>query len=92
MAPRLADGVTLAGSALTMERALRRAVVDLGLPIATAVLAASTVPARVLGLDERVGSIRSGLAADLVVLDRAFGVEAVMAAGRWITSGRLFHT
>jgi N-acetylglucosamine-6-phosphate deacetylase len=92
MAPRLADGVTLAGSALTMERALRRAVVDLGLPIATAVLAASTVPARVLGLDEKVGSIRSGLAADLVVLDRAFGVEAVMAAGRWITSGRLFHT
>jgi N-acetylglucosamine-6-phosphate deacetylase len=91
-APRLADGVTLAGSALTMARAVRRAVLELGLPISAAAAAAATVPARVLGLGDRIGSVRSGLAADLVVLDDGLGVEAVMAAGRWITSGRLFHT
>ena len=91
-APRLADGVTLAGSTLTMDRAVRRAVVDLGLPIAAAIAAAAAVPARVLGLDERHGSIRVGACADLVVLDESLEVEAVMSGGRWITSGRLFHT
>ena len=91
-APRLADGVTLAGSTLTMDLAVRRAVVDLGIPIATATAAATAVPARVLGLDESHGSIHAGACADLVALDASFEVEAVMAGGRWITSGRLFHT
>ena len=44
-APRLADGITLAGSVLTMDRALARAVRELGLPLGTAVEAASTTPA-----------------------------------------------
>jgi N-acetylglucosamine-6-phosphate deacetylase len=54
--------------------------------------AASLVPARVLGIDHDAGSIAPGKAADLVVLDEALEVEAVMIEGRWITSGRLFHT
>jgi N-acetylglucosamine-6-phosphate deacetylase len=91
-APRLADGVTLAGSVLTMDRALARAVQELGLPIGTAVEAASTTPARVLGIRDRVGSIERGKDADLVVLDGELRVEAVMSAGVWKTSGRLFHT
>lgn len=91
-APRLADGVTLAGSTLTMDRAVRRAVHQLGIPLPTAVAAASRVPARVLGIGDEAGSIEAGRAADLVVLDEALQVEAVMVDGRWMTSGRLFHT
>lgn len=91
-APRLADGVTLAGSVLTMDRALTRAVRELGVPIETAVEAASTTPARVLGIGDRVGSIAPGKDAALVVLDDDLQLEAVMSGGRWITSGRLFHT
>lgn len=91
-APRLADGVTLAGSVLTMDVALARAVRELGLPIGTAVEAASTTPARVLGIGDRVGSIEPGKDAALVVLDGDLRVEAVMSRGVWITSGRLFHT
>ena len=91
-APRLSDGVTLAGSVLTMDRALARAVQELGLPIGTAVGAASTTPARVLGIGDRIGSIEPGKQADLVVLDGDLRVEAVMSQGVWITSGRLFHT
>ena len=91
-APRLADGITLAGSVLTMDRALARAVQELGVPIGTAVEAASTTPARVLGIGDRVGSIEPGKDADLVILDDELRVEAVMSRGVWITSGRLFHT
>jgi N-acetylglucosamine-6-phosphate deacetylase len=91
-APRLADGVTLAGSTLTMDRAVQRAVQELDVPLPAAVAAASWVPARALGIDDDVGSIQAGRAADLVVLDEALEVEAVMRDGRWITSGRLFHT
>jgi N-acetylglucosamine-6-phosphate deacetylase len=80
---RLADGGTLAGSTLTMDEAVRRAVTDSGLPIEVASAAASGNPARVLGIDDRCGSIAAGLDADLVVLDRELRLRRVMTGGRW---------
>lgn len=87
---RIAGTDTLAGSTLTMDRALRRAVRDLGLPVAQAVRAAATTPARVLAEQDARGSIAPGLAADLLVLDDELEVAAVMLGGEWISSGRLF--
>ncbi|HEX8859647.1 MAG TPA: N-acetylglucosamine-6-phosphate deacetylase, partial [Actinomycetes bacterium] len=80
---RLVDGRTIAGSTLTMDAALRRAVLEVGIPIQEAVAAASTTPARVIGIAERTGSIEPGKAADLVVLDGGLEVVAVLAGGRW---------
>jgi N-acetylglucosamine-6-phosphate deacetylase len=80
---RLADGDSIAGSTLTAEVALRRAV-RLGVDIVDAVSAASTTPARLLGLAETTGAVEEGLAADLVVLDADLGVEAVMRRGTWV--------
>ena len=80
---RLEDGSTLAGSTLTMDAALRRAVRDLGLPIEDAVRSASTTPAEALRLADRVGSITVGHDADLVVLDEELEVRAVMRRGAW---------
>ena len=51
-APRLADG-TLAGSALTMDRAVRNCVRTAGIDLGAAVDAAATTPARLLGLGDR---------------------------------------
>ena len=78
-APRLADG-TLAGSALTMDRAVRNVVEHCDVSLADAVAAASTVPARLLGLDDR-GEIAVGRRADLVALDDEGSVSAVWVAG-----------
>jgi N-acetylglucosamine-6-phosphate deacetylase len=73
-----------AGSTLTMDTALRRAVLCVGLPIEVAAAAASTTPARVLGLHDVCGAIAEGLAADLVVLDDDLRVRRVMVAGKWV--------
>lgn len=67
-APRLADG-TLAGSALTMDAAIRNVVDAAGVPLGDALIAASTTPATLLGDTDR-GRIEVGRRADLVVLDR----------------------
>jgi N-acetylglucosamine-6-phosphate deacetylase len=81
------DNGSLAGSVLTMDRAFRRAVLETGLAIVDAVAAASTNPARVLGLSEDRGAIRVGLRADLVHLDADLRPVAVMRGGQWITGG-----
>jgi N-acetylglucosamine-6-phosphate deacetylase len=82
-AARVADGGSLAGSTLTMDRALRRAVRHSGLSISAASAAASAVPARVLGQADRCGAIAAGLDADLVVLDEDLRLRRVMAMGAW---------
>lgn len=80
---RLADGGAIAGSTLTMDRAFRF-VVDAGVSMAEAVAMAATTPARLIGRADRVGSLRPGLDADLVVLDDAFMPSGVMHKGAWI--------
>lgn len=79
--------ITLAGSTLTMDAALRRAVGVLGLPIEAASAAASANPARVLGIADRTGAIAPGLDADLVVLDDELRVRRVMRGGAWVDTG-----
>lgn len=72
-APRLPDG-TLAGSALTMDAAVRRVVEECGVDLGEALRAASTCPARLLGLDDR-GLLHPGTRADLVTLTPDLHVE-----------------
>ncbi|HET6533249.1 MAG TPA: N-acetylglucosamine-6-phosphate deacetylase [Actinoplanes sp.] len=76
------DG-SIAGSTLTMDAALRRAVAA-GIPLPDACLMASTTPARALGLEQVVGALAAGLRADLVVLSPDLRVKRVMRAGRWL--------
>ncbi|MBO0829786.1 MAG: N-acetylglucosamine-6-phosphate deacetylase [Streptosporangiales bacterium] len=84
---RLAEGDTIAGSTLTMDVAVRRAILDVGLTWPLVARAAALTPARVLGLDHLVGSLEPGKRADLVVLDPAdLAVRAVMRAGEWVST------
>jgi N-acetylglucosamine-6-phosphate deacetylase len=76
------DDGTLAGSALTMDMALRNSMTMLGLSLSEASLLASGNPAAFLGLAGLTGAIRPGLAADLVHLDDALRVQRVWVNGR----------
>ena len=73
----------IAGSTATMADVVRHAVAA-GLPVTAVAAAASTTPARVLGLADRTGALRPGLDADLVVCDEEFRLRAVMRQGRWL--------
>jgi len=78
-AVRLEDG-TLAGSALTMDAAVRNlAGAGAGLP--QAVHAAATAPARLLGRAE-LGVLRQGAAANITVLNDNLEVERTVVNGR----------
>lgn len=80
-APRLADG-TLAGSAVTLDRAVANVVHHCGVPLERAVAAASTTPAALLGLGDR-GALAPGRRADLAALDPAtLSCRATWIAGQ----------
>lgn len=78
-APRLPDG-TIAGSALTMDQALRNLVEVVGVELADAVRFASTNPARLMGHPDR-GVLTVGARADIVALDEDLQVAQVWLAG-----------
>jgi len=81
----LEDSAAIAGSTATLADVVRHAIAA-GLPVPDVAAAASTTPARVLGLADRTGALRPGLAADLVVCDEEFRPRAIMRHGQWLTA------
>ena len=80
---RLADG-TLAGSVLTMNNALKNVVTKVGVDFEKAVDFATINPAKNLGIDEEVGSIKVGKKADFTVLDENYEVLLTIRDGKII--------
>lgn len=80
---RLTDG-TLAGSTLTLNRAIGHLVETLQLTMTDAVYMAATAPALKLGLGEQKGSLEAGKDADLVVLAPDYSVRATVVRGRMV--------
>src|SRR5262250_1246284 len=76
---RSAEG-TLAGSTLTLDRALRN-VIKLGMPFAGAVQMLTLNPATLLGIEFKKGALRTGADADIVLLDERLEIGQVWARG-----------
>ena len=74
----------LAGSTLTLDRALRH-MLGLGVPLREALPMLTSNPARLLGLEHRKGSLEAGADADLLLLDDQFELAGVMTRGAWLT-------
>jgi N-acetylglucosamine-6-phosphate deacetylase len=83
---RLADG-TLAGSVLTLERALRNLQSATGRPLAELWPVASRNAAEAIGVDGAKGSLEPGKDADLVLLDPALEVVVTVAEGAIVHGG-----
>jgi N-acetylglucosamine-6-phosphate deacetylase len=78
---RLADG-TLAGSALTLDRAVRNMVALAGVSWSDAIRMATLTPAAITGISNRKGRVAPGMDADLVVLDERGNVRQTWTRGR----------
>jgi N-acetylglucosamine-6-phosphate deacetylase len=64
-----------------MDQVVRHAITAVGLSVPDAAAAASTTPARRLGLSAQAGALAPGLSADLVLLDGDFRLTTVMKSG-----------
>ena len=85
-AVRLARGGQLAGSCLTMDRALQNLRRwQPGLPLAELLAMASRTPAAAVGIGRRHGTIAPGAEADMVLLNAELQVQRTLRAGvqRW---------
>ena len=79
----IANG-SLAGSVSDVMACMRTAVRTMGIPLTSAVKAATVNPARALGLDGKLGAIAPGYQADAVVLDRDLNIKHVVLRGKAI--------
>jgi N-acetylglucosamine-6-phosphate deacetylase len=79
----LAGTDTLAGSSVCLLEEIRN-LVRFGIPLADAVTAATYTPAKAAGLADRIGSVATGLQADLVLLTPELELDAVFVDGEKI--------
>ncbi len=73
----IADG-TLSGSALTMLQAVKNCISQVGIPLEESLRMASLYPARVMGMDQRLGKIAPGFDENFVVLDGNIDLVSVI--------------
>jgi N-acetylglucosamine-6-phosphate deacetylase len=78
----LMDGVTIAGSVLTMNRAIGNAIAYTGMSLIDAARTSALAPAEACGVSHRKGSIEIGKDADIAILNSDFTVSQAVRAGR----------
>lgn len=77
----LRDGVTIASSMLTMNRAVGKAIAFTGISLVDAAYMASSLPAIICGVADRKGSLEAGKDADVVILNPDFSVHLTIRRG-----------
>ena len=77
----LIDGVTIAGSVLTMNHAVKNAVEFTGMSLIDVAYMAATMPAKRCGVAERKGSLEVGKDADIAILQADYSVAATIVKG-----------
>ena len=76
----LADG-TLAGSVLKLNIGVRNMAKYGGVSLARAVYFATENPARLLGLNDRMGTLQEGTLADFILMDEECNIKATYIGG-----------
>ncbi|MGE0102520.1 MAG: N-acetylglucosamine-6-phosphate deacetylase [Blastocatellales bacterium] len=84
----LMDGETIAGSVLTMNRAVANSIDFTGMDLVDAAWTASLQPARACGVADRKGSLEAGKDADIAVLESDFSVRHTIRGGFMAYSAR----
>jgi N-acetylglucosamine-6-phosphate deacetylase len=80
---RTADG-TIAGSALHMDQAVRNYMQYAELPFESAIVAATSAPARLIHHERMLGLVAPGLRADLSIWDEKYTVIGTVVGGSFV--------
>ena len=80
-AARYKDG-TLIGTALGLNQMLQRFIAFTNCPVSDAIKSVTENPAKILGLENRKGSIAPGKDADLVLLESDLSIYATIVGGK----------
>lgn len=72
---------TIAGSATCLYDCMKHAVLDMGVPLASAVRAASLNPARSIGIDADYGSLGAGRWGNVILADEQLNILKVIRKG-----------
>ena len=83
---KLPDRSKFAGSVASMAQLVRQVVNHGGLGICEAITVASLMPATLIGIDHRKGSLDVGKDGDIVVLSSDLQVRYTIAKGRMVYS------
>ena len=75
---------TIAGSATCLYDCMRHAVMEMGVPLASAVRAASLNPARSIGVDADYGSLDAGRWGNVILADAQLNIQHVIRKGEVI--------
>ncbi|QIB27599.1 N-acetylglucosamine-6-phosphate deacetylase [Caloranaerobacter azorensis] len=81
---RLSDG-SLAGSTLTLNKAVYNMVNTVNIPLQDAVRMASLNPAKVIGISDKKGSIEIGKDADLIIFDENIRILTTIVMGNIVS-------
>ena len=83
---KMPDRTSFAGSVATFDRLVRNMVNMADVSLLEAVRMASTTPARIMGVDNRKGSLAKGKDADIVFFDENIHVSRTMVGGKVVYS------
>jgi N-acetylglucosamine-6-phosphate deacetylase len=78
------DHSCFAGSTTLLNQMIPILVEQVGIPLAIAIRMASLNPARVIGVDDRKGSIEPGKDADIAIFNDDFTTWRTLIGGRWL--------
>jgi N-acetylglucosamine-6-phosphate deacetylase len=81
---KLPDRSAFAGSIATTDR-LVRTMIDLAeIPLHDAITMMTTTPARIIKMNDRIGAIKVGMDADLLVFDERINIKMTMIKGKLV--------
>lgn len=75
---------TIAGSICNLYECLKKAVLEMKIPLEEAVLACTKTPAKSLGMAEEFGVLAEGRSADILILDKELNIKCIIKKGKII--------
>ena len=81
---RLKDNSAYAGSVSTMNVCVRNGINQVGLSLVDAVRMSTLTPAKIIGIDNRKGSIEKGKDADITIFDKDINIKNTISRGKMV--------